>query len=112
MPDDGAVGLGLHLRDGAIPFALTKLGARSLEELVEVLPELVERYTRIPSEQRARTIEADGRSLDATLVEGLKAVETELARASESLAASDRDAVRIQGKFLEARYKDDGGPVA
>lgn len=76
------------------------------------LPELVERYTRIPSEQRARTIEADGRSLDATLVEGLKAVETELARASESLAASDRDAVRIQGKFLEARYKDDGGPVA
>jgi|APFEC2959095136_1045048.scaffolds.fasta_scaffold00317_10 hypothetical protein len=75
------------------------------------LPELVERYTRIPSEQRARTIEADGRSLDATLVEGLKAVETELARASDTLAAADRDAVRIQGKFLEARYKDDGGPV-
>ncbi len=75
------------------------------------LPELVERYTRIPSEQRARTIEADGRSLDATLVEGLKAVETELARASESLAASDRDAVRIQGKFLEARYKDSDSAV-
>jgi hypothetical protein len=75
------------------------------------LPELVERYTRIPSEQRARTIEADGRSLDATLVEGLKAVESELARASESLAASDRDAVRIQGKFLEARYKDSDSAV-
>ena len=70
------------------------------------LPELVERYTRVPSEQRARTIEADGRSLDMTLVEGLKVVEEELARASDSLAASDRDAVRIQGKFLEARYKD------
>jgi len=75
------------------------------------LPELVECYTRIPSEQRARTIEADGRSLDATLVEGLKAVETELARASDVLAASDRDAVRIQGKFLEARYKDGDGGV-
>jgi hypothetical protein len=75
------------------------------------LPELVERYTRVPSEQRGRTIESDGRSLDATLVEGLKAVEIELGRASESLAASDRDAVRIQGKFLEARYKDDDGPV-
>jgi hypothetical protein len=75
------------------------------------LPELVERYTRIPSEQRSRTIEADGRSLDATLVEGLKVVEEELARASDSLAAADRDAVRIQGKFLEARYKDDDGPV-
>jgi hypothetical protein len=75
------------------------------------LPELVERYTRIPAEQRSRTIEADGRSLDATLVEGLKVVEDELARASDSLAAADRDAVRIQGKFLEARYKDGDGPV-
>ena len=70
------------------------------------LPELVERYTRVPSDQRTRTIEADGRSLDATLVEGLKVVEEELARASDALAASDLDAVRIQGKFLEARYKD------
>lgn len=75
------------------------------------LPELVERYTRIPADQRSRTIEADGRSLDATLVEGLKVVEAELGRASDSLAAADRDAVRIQGKFLEARYTDDG-PVA
>ena len=74
------------------------------------LPELVERYTRVPSEQRARTIESDGRSLDTTLVEGLQVVEQELARASDTLAASDRDAVRIQGKFLEARYKD-GDPV-
>jgi hypothetical protein len=75
------------------------------------LPELVERYTRVPAEQRSRTIEADGRSLDATLVEGLRVVEEELARASDSLAAADRDAVRIQGKFLEARYKDGDGPV-
>ena len=71
------------------------------------LPELVERYTRVPSEQRARTVEADGRSLDATLVDGLKVVEAELARASRDLAAADRDAVRVQGKFLEARYKGD-----
>lgn len=75
------------------------------------LPELVERYTRVPAEQRARTIESDGRSLDATLVEGLKVVEEELARASDQLASADRDAVRIQGKFLEARYKDGDGAV-
>lgn len=80
--------------------------------LARHLPELVERYTRIPAEQRSRTIEADGRSLDTTLVEGLKVVEAELGRASDSLAAADRDAVRIQGKFLEARYKDDGSPIA
>ena len=73
------------------------------------LPELVERYTRVPAEQRSRTIESDGRSLDATLVEGLKVVEEELARASDALASADRDAVRIQGKFLEARYKDGDG---
>ena len=83
--------------------------AQDLQRLLgRHLPELVERYTRVPSEQRARTIESDGRSLDATLVEGLKVVETELGRASDSLAANDRDAVRIQGKFLEARYKDEG----
>ena len=75
------------------------------------LPELVERYTRVPAEQRARTIESDGRSLDVTLVEGLKVVEEELARASDQLASADRDAVRIQGKFLEARYKDGDGAV-
>ena len=75
------------------------------------LPELVERYTRVPAEQRSRTIEADGRSLDATLVEGLKVVEEELARASDALASADRDAVRIQGKFLEARYKDGDSAV-
>jgi len=68
------------------------------------LPELVQRYTRVPPEQRVRTVEEDGRTLDATLVEGLKVVEAELARASDTLAAADRDAVRIQGKFLEARY--------
>ena len=70
------------------------------------LPELIDRYTRVPSEQRARTIEADGRNLDTTLVEGLKVVEAELARASDALSAADRDAVRIQGKFLEARYNE------
>ena len=76
------------------------------------LPELVERYTRVPAEQRSRTIESDGRSLDATLVEGLKVVEEELARASDTLASADRDAVRIQGKFLEARYKDGDAGVS
>ncbi|WP_310495945.1 hypothetical protein [Sandarakinorhabdus sp.] len=75
--------------------------------LAKHLPELVGHYTRVPAEQRVRTIEEDGRTLDASLVEGLKAVETELGRASETLAASDRDAFRIQGKFLEARYKDE-----
>lgn len=70
------------------------------------LPELVERYTRVPAEQRARTIDQDGRTLETTLIDGLRVVETELTRASDALAAADRDALVVQGKFLESRYRD------
>lgn len=68
------------------------------------LPELVERYTRVPAEQRARTIDENGTTLETTLIDGLKVVDAELARASDALAAADRDAVMVQGKFLENRY--------
>lgn len=71
------------------------------------LPELVERYTRVPPDQRTRTLESDGKTLETTLVDGLKVVEAELARASEKLSAADRDALVYQGKFLENRYKAD-----
>lgn len=77
--------------------------------LARHLPELVEKYTRVPAEQRARTLESDGRSLDTALIDGLRIVEEELARASDSLAEADRDAVVVQGKFLESRYKGDAG---
>ena len=77
--------------------------------LARHLPELVDRYTRVPAEQRARTIEGDGRTLESTLIDGLKVVDAELARASDELAAADRDAVLVQGKFLENRYKGDDG---
>jgi tetrahydromethanopterin S-methyltransferase subunit G len=69
------------------------------------LPELVDRYTRVPAEQRTRTLEGDGKTLETTLVDGLKVVEVELGRASDALAAADRDALVYQGKFLENRYK-------
>ena len=75
------------------------------------LPDLVERYTRVPLDQRSRTIDSDGRTIETTLIDGLKIVETELARASESLSAADRDAVLVQGKFLEKRYRDGGIPT-
>lgn len=78
--------------------------------LAKHLPELVDRYTRVPAEQRRETIESDGRSLDTTLVEGLRVVEEQLDRASRALAENDRDAVRIQGKFLEQRYRNDAMP--
>ena len=76
------------------------------------LPELVDRYTRVPAEQRARTIDEQGRTLETTLIDGLKVVEAELDRASDALAAADRDALMVQGKFLENRYGGDALPHA
>ncbi len=74
------------------------------------LPELVERYTRVPADQRARTIDSDGRTIETTLIDGLKVVEAELARASDELASADRDALLVQGKFLENRYGGEALP--
>ena len=76
------------------------------------LPELVERYTRVPADQRARTIDSDGRTIETTLIDGLKVVEAELTRASDELAAADRDALLVQGKFLENRYRGETLPPA
>lgn len=70
------------------------------------LPELVERYRKVPPELRRAPAEDGGPSIEARLVEGLKTVDTELARVSENLASDDRDAFLIQGKFLENRYKE------
>jgi hypothetical protein len=74
------------------------------------LPELVERYTRVPPDQRSRTVDSDGRTVESTLVEGLKVVAAELSRASDALAAADREAMVVQGKFLEKRYSTDSMP--
>lgn len=72
------------------------------------LPELVERYTRVPPDLRSKTIDESGASLEKKLVDGLDLVESELARVSEHLSQGDRDAFLIQGRFLESRYGKDG----
>jgi hypothetical protein len=70
------------------------------------LPDLVERYTRVPEDQR-RVAGPDGASIETRLVDGLAVVDSELARVSEQLAAGDRDAFLIQGRFLESKYGGD-----
>ena len=72
--------------------------AQELDRLLKRhLPELVDRYTRVPATQRT----AD---LEAALSNGLSIVEAELSRASDRLSEADRDAVHIKGRFLESRY--------
>lgn len=68
------------------------------------LPELVERYARVPPAQREQPAYASGPTIERQLVDGLNVVETELGRVSQALAAADRDAFATQGKFLEIRY--------
>ena len=75
---------------------------QDLERLLKRhLPELVERYTRVPAPQRTP-------ELTQALVSGLSVVEAELGRASEKLSEADRDAVHIKGRFLESRYGPPG----
>ena len=74
--------------------------------LSQHLPELVERYTRVPDDQR-RVTGPDGSSIETRLVDGLAVIDSELARVSEKLAAGDRDAFLIQGRFIENKYGGD-----
>jgi hypothetical protein len=72
--------------------------AQDLDRLLKRhLPELVERYTRVPASQRTP-------DLEASLTSGLAIIEAELTRTSDKLSEADRDAVLIQRRFLESRY--------
>ena len=75
------------------------------------LPELVERYTKVPTSMRTQPDSDGGPSIERRLVDGLKTVEGELARVSDTLSRDDRDAFLVKGQFLEDRYKADGGVV-
>lgn len=73
------------------------------------LPELVERYRRIPEDQRSRSRGSKDPSIDRQLLDGLVRIEGELGRVSDQLAAEHRDAFLTQGRFLEQRYGDQDG---
>lgn len=68
----------------------------------EELPELVRGYQRVPPTLRRQ-------GPDAQLVEGLRVVESELARMTEQLAAGELDKMATQGKYLELKYRGDEG---
>lgn len=72
------------------------------------LPELIERYERVPAAYRAER-DGDGLTLDERLVAGLDTARTALDEIGAKLAHSDRQAFETQGRFLESRYKDPGG---
>ena len=68
----------------------------------EELPELVRGYQRVPQQLRRQ-------GPDAQLVEGLRVVESELARMTAQLASGDLDKLATQGKYLELKYRGEEG---
>jgi hypothetical protein len=72
------------------------------------LPELIERYERVPAEYR-RERDGEGLTVDERLVQGLDAARTALDDLGRKLAHEDMAAFETQGRFIESRYKEDEG---
>jgi hypothetical protein len=69
------------------------------------LPELIERYERVPAAYR-RERDGDGLTVDERLVAGLDAAKTALDDLGRKLAHEDLSAFETKGRFIESRYKD------
>jgi hypothetical protein len=72
------------------------------------LPDLLDRYERVPEDYR-REKDGDGLSVDERLAASLDAAREALDDIAARLAQTDRDAFETQGRFIESRYKDGGG---
>ena len=72
------------------------------------LPELIERYERVPAAYRSER-DGDGLTVDERLVQGLDAARTALDDLGRKLAHEDLQAFETQGRFIENRYKEDEG---
>ncbi|HEX8640614.1 MAG TPA: hypothetical protein VF704_05605 [Allosphingosinicella sp.] len=69
------------------------------------LPELIERYERVPPAYRQER-DGEGLTVDQRLVTGLDAAEKALDDLARKLAHEDLTAFESKGRFIESRYKD------
>jgi hypothetical protein len=74
------------------------------------LPELIERYERVPQAYRHER-DSEGLTVDQRLVAGLDAAKSALDELGRKLAHEDLTAFETQGRFIESRYKDQDGPI-
>ncbi|MFN3389174.1 MAG: hypothetical protein ACK40O_09580 [Allosphingosinicella sp.] len=72
------------------------------------LPELLDRYDKVPAAYRHEP-DGEGLTVDQRLVTSLDAAREALDGIAAQLAESDRRAFETQGRFIESRYKDEGG---
>ncbi len=73
------------------------------------LPELIDRYERIPAGYRHQP-DGEGLTADQRLVASLDAARQALGDIGDKLVQGDRQAFEIQGRFIESRYKDERAP--
>jgi hypothetical protein len=69
------------------------------------LPELIDRYERVPAAYRQER-DGDGLTVDERLAASLDAAGKALGEMGEKLARGDREAFETQGRFIESRYRD------
>jgi hypothetical protein len=82
--------------------------AQDARRLMSVhLPGLIDRYLHVPPAYRSEQ-DGEGKTVDERLVEGLAAGRNALDEISEKLARVDMAAFETQGRFIKARYGDDG----
>ena len=74
------------------------------------LPELIERYERVPQAYRAER-DGEGLTVDQRLVAGLDAAKTALDDLGRKLAHEDLSAFETKGRFIESRYRDPDAAV-
>jgi hypothetical protein len=70
------------------------------------LPELIERYERVPQPYRQER-DGEGMTVDERLVASLDAAREALDDIGRKLTQQDLNAFETQGRFIESRYKDD-----
>ena len=79
--------------------------ADAIRKLVATeLPALVEGWRGVPRSLRSQP-QADGRTPDAQLTDGLRVIDGEVARMTEQLARGALDEVATQGRYLELKYR-------
>ncbi|HEY1146155.1 MAG TPA: hypothetical protein VGE84_07435 [Allosphingosinicella sp.] len=72
------------------------------------LPDLIDRYERVPAAYRHER-DGEGMTVDERLVAGLDAARVALDDIGSKLAKEDLTAFETQGRFIENRYKNNGG---
>jgi len=104
-------GIGVRL-EGLAPQLQTldeqEPAAAEVRKLVgEQLPELLKGYARVPT--ALRTVERNGKTPDQQLADGLRVIDDQIAGMSAQLAEGDLNLLATRGRFLEIKYREDGG---